>query len=214
MTKRIGVMGGMFDPIHNGHLQVASMALQLLNLDHIRFVPCHIPNHRERAISSPQQRLAMLKLATAQLEKFVIDDRELKHNGVSYSVTTLSSLREEFPSEQLVFIMGIDAFNSLPGWHRWKTLLSLCHLLVVNRPGFVLDTASEIANVLVENRVWNAQDLFKNKCGAVFLLDTLAIELSSSQVRERIHSGLPLSGLLPGQVEKYMREHNLYTATH
>src|SRR5690606_2685035 len=112
-AARIGVMGGMFDPVHSGHLQVALTAWHLLELDQLRLVPCHVPNHRAPATATSAQRLEMLQLAAAREPRLRVDAREMERDGISYTVDTLASLRNDFPSSALVLVLGMDAFAGL-----------------------------------------------------------------------------------------------------
>ena len=118
--RLIGVLGGTFDPIHFGHLRPALEILQALELDEIRFVPCRIPAHRATPSITAEQRLALVRLATAGQPGFVADDRELRRAGPSYMVDTLTSLRAEVGDAPLCLILGTDAFRELLSWRRWR----------------------------------------------------------------------------------------------
>jgi len=214
MTKRLGVMGGMFDPLHLGHLQAAAIALKSLHLDSIRLIPCHQPNHRDPAVCSPTQRLEMLHLATAGMSGIYVDDREIRRGGVSYTVDTLEALNQEFGDSIFVFVLGMDSFLSLPGWHRWERLFDLCHFLVLGRPGYRVEAGSGIGSKLRDRIVVAPQDLFNSKCGGVFVDTSMCVDLSSSAVRERIRNGESVNGMVPEVVENYLIKHNLYHRLH
>src|SRR5579864_39773 len=119
-SNLIGIFGGTFDPIHLEHLP----------LHEIRFIPAQTPVHKNVAHASPHDRLAMLKIALHEQHRFVIDDRELKRKSPSFMVTTLQSLREDFPSASFCLILGMDALSSFTAWHEWQTILTLAHLVV------------------------------------------------------------------------------------
>lgn len=213
MISRLGVYGGMFDPVHQGHMAAACYARDLLNLDLVKFIPCKLPNHRQCAQASADHRVAMLELALADLPNLEIDLCELNRSGVSYAVDTLEYLRDAEVAEHIVFIMGIDSFNSLASWHRWEALESLCHLLVLPREGGRLD--DQIAQrVNVENRlVSQPASLFAKSSGNIYLDADFAHQASSTQVRHalgRAESGRELMNLLNTDVFQYIQANNLY----
>src|SRR2546429_9815656 len=130
----IGVFGGTFDPIHCGHLRTAYELWQELELAEVRVVPTGSPPNRPRLYASPERRLEMVRAAVADQPSFVVDDREVRRSGVSYSVDTLTELRREFPNRSLCLLLGMDAFLGLPNWHRWRELLSLAPIAVAPPP--------------------------------------------------------------------------------
>ena len=137
----IGIFGGTFDPIHYGHLRTAFELLQALRLGELRFMPAGNPPHREQPMASAEQRVAMVRAATAGQPGFTVDDRETRREGPSYSVDTLAGLRAEHPTRPLCLIVGMDAFLGLPKWHQWQDILKLAHLVVAHRPGWRAPTA-------------------------------------------------------------------------
>lgn len=131
----IGILGGTFDPIHCGHLHIAHELLQQRVLDNIIIVPAGQPSHRKPPIATPEQRLAMAKLAIADEEKIEIDDCEIKRLGPSYTIDTLHYFKKKYADKSLALIMGADAFAHFTQWHAWEDILTLCKIIVVNRPG-------------------------------------------------------------------------------
>ncbi len=219
MSLRIGIMGGMFDPVHRGHLRVAATALTALELDHVRLVPCAVANHRNQASASAAHRLAMLKLALTELgePRLQADDRELRRLGVSYMVDTLASLAAQFPEATLVYVMGWDSFNTLPGWHRWRELLDYSHLCAVSRPGVHLAAggmAKQDAEWLLSRQADSPASLFDSKCGKVFVLDELAEPAASTDIRQALAADAEKISDMPGVVLDYIRQHQLYTTPH
>ncbi len=208
--ERIGIMGGMFDPVHIGHIRIAIAAQQALRLDQIRLIPCGIPNHRDRALCSPLQRLEMLQLAIADHQGMVIDDRELKRQGTSYTYDTLLSLRGEFEQSSLCFILGIDAFATLENWHRWRDLFALCHFVVIERAGYSGTLSDKLAKELRGRRTENIGELLDKKSGAILDMKGIDSPVSSSMVREHIARKDSLHELLDPAVAGYLRENKLY----
>lgn len=147
---RIGLMGGTFDPVHYGHLKPAAEVKARLELDKLWLLPNHIPPHKAKATASSEQRLAMLKLACDEFPDMDICDIELKRNAPSYSVATLEALQQAFPGAEFQFIMGTDSLLSLPSWHQWQRLFSLCNLVVCQRPDWHLPKDAEIQTELAQ----------------------------------------------------------------
>ena len=130
--RRIGILGGTFDPVHIGHLRSALEVAEFMGLDELRLLPNARPPHRDTPQVAAQDRLAMVRCAVAGVERLSVDDRELSRDKPSYTIDTLESLRAELgASDQLFLLMGWDAFCGLPGWHRWEELLKHCHILVL-----------------------------------------------------------------------------------
>jgi nicotinate-nucleotide adenylyltransferase len=210
MMERIGIMGGMFDPVHIGHIRVAVAAQKALRLDQVRLVPCGIPNHRDQALCSSLQRLDMLQLAVAENPGLVVDDRELNREGTSYTYDTLSSLRREFRQAGLFFILGVDAFATLDQWHRWRQLFELCHFVVIERPGYQGALSDDLQDQMLRRRAGNVSELFDKKYGSIFDMEGLDSPVSSSMVRDHIARNDSLDHLLDPAVASYLDKHQLY----
>src|SRR5690606_3192129 len=139
------ILGGTFDPVHIGHLRGALEVAEMFGLDELRLIPNARPPHRDTPSCSAQDRLAMVRLAVQDLPPLLVDARELEREKPSYTIDTLISLRAELaPTDQLLLLVGWDAFCGLPTWHRWEELLDYCHILVMQRP----DAGSEAPQVL------------------------------------------------------------------
>lgn len=213
---RLGVMGGMFDPVHRGHLVVARAAVSALSLDRLHLVPCAAPNHREGAAASGAQRMAMLELATASESDLVVDDRELRRTGVSYSVDTLRDFHQQFADAALVFVLGWDSFLTLPRWHRWQELFSYAHLCTVSRPGVAWPPAMDdtdgraLRKLLTQRSVPDAQALFERTAGRVLVVENIEQDISSTKVRRALREGQSTGEWIDPAVTEYIARHGLY----
>lgn len=203
MAALIGLLGGTFDPVHNGHLAIAAHLRAELDMDNVRFILNAVPPHRTPPVGTVHHRLAMLNAALVREEHLLPDSRELERTGPSYSVWTLRALRREFPDASLCWIIGADAWPGLQSWFRWQELSSLAHFLVVKRPGWMLDDA---AGRLVRD----TSVLRRRAAGAAVLCDAPEIHVSASGIRERIAAGGDASDRLPEPVWRYIRQNRLY----
>jgi nicotinate-nucleotide adenylyltransferase len=212
----VAVLGGTFDPVHYGHLRFADDVRRALGLSEVRLIPAGDPPHRERPSASAADRLAMLQLAVAEFPGLVVDDRELRRAGKSYTVQTLTELRDEFPDRPLLLLLGADAFRGLPTWHRWRELFDLANLVVVERPGVKLDEGLP-APLLAEwrdRRVTDAGKLLSQPAGVLFSPPITPYAVSATSIREQIGKGSGggenWRGLLPPAVLAYIDLHHLY----
>ena len=213
MGKRIGLLGGTFDPIHIGHLRGALEVAEQLSLDELRLIPSARPPHRQAPQVSAADRLAMVALAVAGSPPLQVDDRELQRDRPSYSIDTLLSLRGELAAgDQLLLLLGWDAFCGLPSWHRWDELLNHCHLLVLQRPdaGGVLPPA--LSQLLAPREVKDPQAL-RGPCGQIALLRQTPLAVSATQIRHLLASGKSARFLVPDPVLAYIHTHGLYRAS-
>ena len=207
---RLGIMGGMFDPVHNGHIAAARHALTTLRLDELRMIPCATPNHRRQARASGAHRLNMLELATEDLPDITADAIEISRPGISYSVDTLTALREARVAEHLVFVLGIDSFNTLTKWHQWQRLPELCHFFVLGREGAGVDTAAADALELERRRVDDPEALFSAAVGRVYVSTDFRQAESSSAVRGLLRDNEDASEFINPKVQLYIEDNRLY----
>ncbi|ADJ27420.1 nicotinate-nucleotide adenylyltransferase [Nitrosococcus watsonii] len=206
----IGIFGGTFDPVHFGHLRPALDLLERLSLAEIRFIPCRHPPHRQWPVASSEQRLTMLRLAIAGESRFRVDERELARAGPSYMVDTLASLRAEQGNVPLCLIMGTDAFQSLPKWHRWTELMELAHLLVMRRPGEPLPRESELGDFFEARRIHDPVQLAQQPMGFILPLEVTPLGISATRIRTLIEAGGSARYLLPNVVWDYIQKECLY----
>ncbi|MCW8827926.1 MAG: nicotinate-nucleotide adenylyltransferase [Gammaproteobacteria bacterium] len=209
----VGIFGGTFDPVHFGHLRPALELYEQLSLQQMRLVPCSVPPHRPQPLASVGQRLAMLRLAVSTEPALEIDERELNRSGPSYMVDTLSSLRKELGDTPICLCLGVDAFLGLPGWQRWRELLSLAHIVVAHRPGWQLDkrsVRSELGTLMAQHRQQDVAALRAGPAGTVLLQPVTQLAISATVVRERIGAGRSARYLLPDDVWHYIQQQKLY----
>lgn len=209
--KSIGIFGGTFSPIHNGHLRMALELKQHLALDEMRLLPAHQPPHRTDVRVSSLQRLDMVRLAVEDCDDLSVDDRELFREGCSYSVETLESFRKELGDDtSLVFCMGMDSFLSLPSWHRWEDILELAHIAVAARPGWELPETGELPNLL-SKRGAEKQQLSSNSHGSIVIDELTLLPISATAIRREIQNGLSPCYLVPQNVWRYIQKNKLYS---
>jgi len=212
MIERLGVLGGMFDPVHRGHIKAAQYALEILRLDRIRLVPCYLPNHRGPASAPAEERLEMLRLATAGLPNLEVDDIEVTRRGTSYTADTLSAYKESLPDATLVFILGADAYAGFTQWHNWQHILELAHLALLAR-GEVKVPENVRQETQFETRVeTDQQKLFQSSAGKIFLASGFNYEASSTDVRNALQSGATEIPELDPSVRCYISSKSLYHA--
>lgn len=210
MRKLIGILGGTFDPVHYGHLKPAQEIFRRLRLDELRITPCFQPVHRQPPLATPEQRLHMLQLALQEFPQFMLDDRELRRRGDSYTVDTLSEMRHEFPQATLCLLMGLDALEGFKQWRRWRQILKLAHLLISARPGYGLEPASERGKLIAEFGLASEAGLRDRQAGGILLVATSQYEISSTLIRQRLRERQSVGGLLPAAVEEWLSENRVY----
>lgn len=206
----VGVLGGTFNPVHLGHLRGALDCLDLLGLSSIRLMPASLPPLKATPGVSAAHRARMLDLAVEGIEGLSVDRRELDREGLSFTVDTLSELRQELGAEVvIVFIMGEDAFEQLNRWHNWGALLELANIAVLARPPGNLKLAPELQHWLNQHEVPPTQLLLQTK-GAVARVIQPELDISSSALRLAIEAGRNVRYLLPDPVLEYINAQGLY----
>ncbi len=219
-AQRTGVLGGTFDPIHVGHLAVASQALRALALDEVLLLPLRVPSHRPaEPAASPEDRLAMATLAARGSEQpFRASDIELVRPGLSFTADTLRALHAAgYAPWQLYFLTGADAFADIGTWREYPALLDLAHFVACARPGWPVAALPLRLPTLASRMVGvTAATPYRGADGPdegptrVFLLDLITPDVASTTIRARARAGQPIADLVPPEVDDYIHRHGLY----
>lgn len=195
MTQRIGIMGGTFDPIHNGHLVAASEVAHRFGLDQVVFVPTGQPWQKaDKKVTAAEHRYIMTTIATAANPQFRVSRVDIDRDGPTYTIDTLRDIAKLFPGAELFFITGADALASIMSWRDWEAMLEMARFVGVTRPGYELTK-----DMLPQD----AQD-------SIELVDIPAMAISSTDCRARAKAGAPVWYLVPDGVVQYMAKNNLY----
>ncbi|WP_223067197.1 nicotinate-nucleotide adenylyltransferase [Paenibacillus caui] len=192
--KKVGIMGGAFDPVHIGHLLAAEAARDQYDLEEVWFMPSHLPPHKARAGVSGEQRLELVKAATQSNPAFLPLDIELRRGGISYTVETMRELRAAYPEHDFYFIIGADMVNYLPKWEGIEELVTLLTFIGLQRPGSMMELDS-------------LPDFIQS---AVVLAEMPLVDISSSLIRSRLRKGKSIRYLVPDAVYESMLRSGVY----
>lgn len=207
----VAIMGGTFDPIHNGHLRIAVDIVDRFHFTELRLVPCFIPVHKSHPSISAKQRLDMVTLAVEQHPSLLVDDREIKRTGASYTIDTLIELRDELgPEVPITMVVGMDSFLSLPLWYQWQRILNYAHILVVSRPGWHPEFDIELQELVENSRAQSAAELQSAPAGKIHMETLTELRISSSMIRLLCEQNKSIAYLLPESVHAYIDQHTLY----
>ncbi len=197
--RRIGILGGTFDPIHIGHLVTADYVMQQLSLEKVIFIPTGQPPHKIGKVAPARDRYIMTILATSDNPAFNVSDIEVEREGLSYTIDTLMLLHEEYGDDTtFYFIVGTDAVAEIPSWEKAHGLLSFCHFVAATRPGFASSVEKAIAFFGKEGE------------GQIHQIDTPELEISSTDIRDRVRGGRSFKYIVPASVELYIKKEGLY----
>ncbi len=198
---KAGVLGGTFDPIHTAHLVMAEEVRVRLKLDEILFVPAGEPWLKtDQFISPAAHRVQMVRLAIKGRPHFKLSTVEVERAGPSYTVDTIAELRQQL-GDEIFFILGWDSLSSLPQWREPSRLIKMCCLVAVPRPGYPAPNLPAL------------ESLIPGISERLVMMDKPEIDISSSEIRERVARGLPIRHLVPEAVERYIKQHKLYQAS-
>ena len=221
--KKIGLIGGTFDPVHNGHLHLALQAQKLFELQKVIFIPAYRSPHKlDLKPVSCEHRLTMLSLALENQPSFYLDKLEINKNKVSYTIETLKDLNSLHPDWEIFLILGADAFKEIDTWKQSSQLLDFCSILVGTRPGVELNLPESIQRKFsldepkrqayhssLKSNLIVYKKLKKNT--RVILFEISPLDISSNDIRQRIFNKEEIKNLLPPFVDNYIMEHRLYS---
>lgn len=191
--KKVGILGGTFDPIHMGHLVLAEQVREKFQLERVIFIPCASPPHKtEQKLSPADDRFEMTKLALEGNPYFFVSDIELKREGLSYTVETLRELKELYRDSEIYFLTGSDVLNEITTWRNPEEIYRLAKIVIGIRPGF---------------DKFDPENHFAKKS---IIIDITGIDISSTQIREKVRKGESIKYLVPSKVEEYIKNRNLY----
>ncbi len=201
--KKIGVFGGAFDPPHNAHIALAQTALAELELDALHVIPTGQAWHKARTLSAPEHRLAMTRLAFADMPRVVVDDREIKRAGPTFTIDTLQALQAENLGAQIYLLMGGDQFAAFKQWHQWQEIIKIAIICIAARARFDWSEGQFDSQKQPEMRV--------------LMLQMPQMPVSATQIRQLLTGGLgenqAIADLLPNPVASYIAQHQLYKAS-
>ncbi len=202
--KRIGILGGTFNPIHMGHLIMAEEVCKHHHLSKVIFIPAYTPPHKYvDGLTDARHRYQMVKEAINENNKFEISDLEIRREGKSYTIDTVHEILGHYGEECEVFlIIGADSLNELELWKDIKKLSQLCHFVIINRPGFSTDASPRLAELIGDVNILDIEKL---------RIEIEPVGISSTDIRRRINDGIGIKGLVPECVEAYIKEYGLYS---
>lgn len=209
ISKLIGVFGGTFDPVHNGHTKIIQNLLELIPFDEIKVIPNGQPPHRT-SVCSNNDRLEMVNLAFKGINQISVDEREIHREGPSYAIHTAREILEEYHQDNIVWIMGSDAFLEINTWFEWEDFLNIINILVMARPGSEIDSTSMAGTLILERQTSNIDDL-SHGAGKILIVDIDPINISSTQVRSNLAAGEAVNELILEDVSDYIDSGKLYT---
>ncbi|MDX5406337.1 MAG: nicotinate-nucleotide adenylyltransferase [Chromatiaceae bacterium] len=208
IAKEVGILGGTFDPVHQGHIACADFVRRYCQLDEVRLMPCHLPAHRISPGVDGPSRAEMVKLAIQHHQALALELLELNKDTPSYTVDSLKLLSEREPDSRFYFIIGMDSLCYFRQWKNWQGILQHCHLLVCQRPGYQVSEGD--APYLLEHYGVDSLSAMKQQAtGAILLLPNPLNDISASQIRQQLQQGALPAALDPA-VLNYIQSRQLY----
>ncbi len=214
--RRLGLLGGTFDPIHCGHLDLASAAASSLKLDRVIVMPSHTPPHRPVTHASAFHRFAMVALSVAGRHGWQASDEELRHDAPSYTIHTLARMHAGgYTPTEIYFLIGADAFADIAMWRGYPDVLDGSHFVVVSRPGRSAEsmrgTLSNLAGRMVDGAQWTGGDTSQRT--SVILIDAPTADVSSTAIRAKLAAGESIDGMVDPRVRQHIEQHGLYRSS-
>jgi nicotinate-nucleotide adenylyltransferase len=212
-ARRLGILGGTFDPVHVGHMDVGDAACAALDLEMV-LVTSNVPPHRPQPPTSAYHRFAMVAIAVQERPGWRASDLELQHAAPSYTSRTLERFHDRgYRPTELFFVIGADAFAEIESWRDYPTILEATHFAVVSRPGFPVARLSERLPHLSSRMVTRPADALSSPRALIILIDAPTSDVSSTAIRERLAAGDSIAGMVPAGVQQHIEQHGLYTST-
>ena len=209
--KNIVIMGGTFDPIHNGHIETARETAIWLNVDKLFLLPAHIPPHKNSTTANALHRETMVSIICQQYPLFQLDNRELKRQTSSYTVTSLQEIKQEKPESTIFFIIGMDSLLSFTTWHQWEKILTLCHIVVNIRPGYELNQINMATKQLLQaHQIQDLKEIKQHETGKIIFHQNQSLNISSSEIRQHLLENKYNNKQLPKCIHNYIIQENLY----
>jgi nicotinate-nucleotide adenylyltransferase len=211
-SMAVAIFGGTFDPIHNGHLTIASELAQLLDVNEVRLVPCAYPPHRGEPNVDTEHRRAMLATALSHTNApLIIDDIELRRSAPSYSIDTVKLLRKDIGADVPLFMcIGMDALSELDSWHQWQQILDFCHIAVSSRPGYKHPDAGPLSEWIACHRSDDLSATQRKPSGCIYFCELSMLDISSTNIRVKLGKGDKVDLMLPDSVISYIQKNRLY----
>jgi nicotinate-nucleotide adenylyltransferase len=212
-ARRIGILGGTFDPIHRGHIDAADAAVAQLKLTRLFVVTSNVPPHRAQPVASAYHRFAMVSLAVVDRPDWRAADLELRHDAPSFTSRTLGLFHERgCVSSELFFVIGADAFADIETWRDYPRILDAAHFAVVSRPGFSVAELPRRLPRLADRMVHPPLDEVTQLDPSIILIEAQTTDVSSTAIRQHLATGRPIDGLVPPLVAQHLEHHGLYSS--
>lgn len=208
--RHIAILGGTFDPIHNGHLQTALAIQHFFHFACFYLLPCNVPVLKAKTIATNQQRIEMISLAIANLKDFALDLREINRSTPSYMTETLIDIRAQNPDTAISLVLGYDAFLSLPLWHNWDKIIQLTNLLIIKRAGMDQPLTPTLDGFLLQHRTTNKEELLHSPYGKIYDFNAGNYPISSTEIKAKLAKREEVASLMPPQVVEYINKYKLY----
>lgn len=211
---KLGILGGTFNPIHLAHLAIAEEAMSSCGLDRVLFLPAADPPHKSVANEiSFSVRMAMVETALVDNPVFSVSDLESRRRGKNYSVQTLRLLHQEYPDDELFFIVGLDSFRDLASWRDYRQIFGLAHLVVVSRPDVSTGNPRDLLPVAMRPQFCydsTSRKLLHDSGKTVIFCEETSLDISSTRIRQMVAAGQPVDHLVPPGVARFIASHHLY----
>jgi|KBSMisStandDraft_5_1062788.scaffolds.fasta_scaffold45738_2 nicotinate-nucleotide adenylyltransferase len=210
-ARRLGLLGGTFDPIHLGHTDLASLAQTTLSLTQVLVIPANVPPHRTKPLTSSFHRFAMTALAVAGREGWRASDVELRHEAPSYTTTTLGRFNQQgYQPTELFFLIGADAFADITTWREYPQILDRAHFAVVSRPAYPVARLREQLRGLADRMVVVERGEAPPEQPSIILIDGATADVSSTAIRVKLSAGESIEGMVDDRVRQHIAQHGLY----